>query len=128
MGMEYDRFIEEVKNLEFIPNRDTADAAVKAVLGILASRLEEAEAQKLVEKLPGPLTLERLRGHQVRPEKISVEEYIIEIAQQFRIAGDQAETLIKTVLHLAKDLLGDETMSELEHALPSDWKATIESA
>jgi uncharacterized protein (DUF2267 family) len=126
--MEYAQFIEHVVNLEFIPDRDTADAAVKAVLGILASRLEEPEARMLTEKLPEPLNLERLRGHQVRPHGISVEQYISEVGEQFRLSEDQAEILIKTVLHLVKDELGAVTVSEFESLLPADWRATIESS
>ena len=126
--MEYEHFIDKVEQLSFIQDRETADAAVKAVLGILASRLTEDEAQKLTSRLPGPLSLERLRGHQVRTEKISVDEYIVEVAQQFKLSGEDAQKLIMTVLHQAKEALGGETTSELEHVLPADWKETIEKA
>jgi uncharacterized protein (DUF2267 family) len=42
--MEYQRFIDETHGFDFIQDPDTADAAVKAVLGVLASRLPEAQA------------------------------------------------------------------------------------
>jgi uncharacterized protein (DUF2267 family) len=124
--MEYEEFLDEIESLDFIPDAETADAALKAVMAILVSRLDEPEAQKLTEKLPRPLTFERLRRDQERQENLSVGEFIMDIAQQFRLSEDQAEALIKAVLRLIRDAVGDETILELEEALPSDWVATIE--
>jgi hypothetical protein len=36
--MEYERFVDAACSLPFIQDKETADAAVKAVLGILASK------------------------------------------------------------------------------------------
>lgn len=119
--MEYQEFIQEVKNLDFIDTQDTADAAIKAVLGVLASRMEEPHAKKLTEKLPDPLSVERLRGQQVNINEISVNEYIEVIATQFRLNHDQALILVKTILHFTKGSVGNETIKELEKNLPPDW-------
>lgn len=54
--MEYEDFIRAVSELDFIQDEEEADSAVKAALGILASRLDEEEARKLTEYLPNPLT------------------------------------------------------------------------
>lgn len=126
--MDYQEIIRRVKELDFIGDEETADAAVKAVLGILASRLDEVQARRLTESLPEPLTLERLRGHQKRIEEISVAQYIAEIGTQFKISTDQANTLINTVLHIAKEATGDGVLVEIENRLPSDWAETIQKA
>jgi uncharacterized protein (DUF2267 family) len=44
-----------VKALDFISDEGKADAAAKAVLGIMASNMKETEEKDLVEKLPSPL-------------------------------------------------------------------------
>lgn len=126
--MEYEDFIDDVSDLDFIQDRDIADAAVKAVLGILASRVKESEAKKLTEDLPDPLTLERLRGHQRRVTPISAEQFVDEIGAQFSLNRDQARELVNTVLHTAKDAVAEETISELEEKLPSDWAGMVENA
>jgi hypothetical protein len=53
--------------LDFISDEPMGDAVVKAVMGILASSLEQGLAHALAESLPEPLTYERLRGHRQDP-------------------------------------------------------------
>ncbi|MBE9168223.1 DUF2267 domain-containing protein [Pleurocapsales cyanobacterium LEGE 06147] len=126
--MEYQQFTQEVENLDFISERDTADAAVKAVLGILASRMEESDAQKLTEQLPEPLTLEKLRSHQQRIINISVDQFFEEISTQFKLSVEQARTLANRVFHLTKDAVGNETVNEIQSHLPSDWASVLQGA
>jgi len=61
--MKFSEFIDQVKVLEFIPDEDTADAAIKAVPGILVSNLDEAEAKQLCENLPQELALEEMQAY-----------------------------------------------------------------
>ena len=125
--MEYEIFVEEVNRLDFVNDRATADAAVKAVLGILASRLSEPKAQRLTEKLPGPLEYDRLRGLQARPLELSVDEYVQNIARQFHLNEAQAARLIIQVLHFTKDAIGVDK-EELKSELPYDWADLIDGA
>ncbi|MBE0480354.1 MAG: DUF2267 domain-containing protein [Dehalococcoidia bacterium] len=104
--MRYERFIEDVKGLEFIADDATADSAVKAVLGILASSIEESRARKLTESLPDPLTFDKLRGRQRRIIMTPPDVYVTEIADQFNISREQAHRLIERVLETAKEAVG----------------------
>lgn len=126
--MEYEDFIRAVSELDFIQDEEEADSAVKAALGILTGRLDEEEARKLTEDLPNPLTYEKLRGHQLNIKDISAEEYISEIADQFSLDEDQAQELVSTVLQVAKEAIGYETVAELEQHLPEDWAEVFENA
>jgi uncharacterized protein (DUF2267 family) len=101
---------------------------IKAILGILASRMEEEPARKLTDKLPEPLTLQKLRSHQSNVTPLSAENYTVEIREQFKITLDQARTLVNTVLHIAKDDVGQDVFDEIEKYLPTDWVTTIEKA
>ncbi|MFA7463559.1 MAG: DUF2267 domain-containing protein [Syntrophales bacterium] len=126
--MDYEDFLSEIMNLDFINDPDEADSAIKAVLGILASRMEESQAARMAGELPEPLTLDKLRGHQKRATTISVEEYIAEIADLFALDYDQAYTLVNTVLSVTKESLEGETLEDIEINLPPDWARTIENA
>lgn len=57
--MEYRDLVKAVKELHFIKDEAMAKATVKAVLGVLASRLEEEVAQEFAESLPEPSTMTR---------------------------------------------------------------------
>ena len=126
--MEYEEIIKRISKLDFIKDDQTADAAVKAVLGILAGRLDEVQARKFTEKLPEPLTLEKLRGLERRVDPITVDYYISTIGTQFALTKDQASTLVQNVLHLAKEVTGDGVLVEIERFLPSDWAEAIQKA
>jgi uncharacterized protein (DUF2267 family) len=127
--MEYNEFIKKVEDLDFIKTREKADAAVKAVLGILASRLKESQAHELTEKLPAPLTYGKLRSHQMGVAlAITVDVYVKDIEAQFHLQEDQARQLIMTVLHITKNALDPDTLADLKTNLPPDWAEAIQKA
>ena len=123
--MEYDEFIEEVLDLDFMEDEEEADAAVKAVLGVLTSNMPEPQARTFAERLPDPLTLEKLRG-QRKMTQISADQYLAVISDQFDIDDFQARTLIRVVLQVAREAVGNETFAELEEYMPSDWVEIME--
>ena len=126
--MEYSRFVDRAKDLDFIGSYERADGVIKAVLGILASSMDEEHAKKLTGRLPEPLTLERLRGHQARPVDITIEEFFSEIGAQFRINPDQAKKAVDTVFRLCKEAVGEDTVSEVEYDMPPDVAEELEAA
>lgn len=126
--MEYVRFIDEVKKFDFIGSEERADSLVKAVLGILASSVDEETARKFTERLPDPLTFEKLRGHQARPVEITMEEFFSEIGAQFKINPDEAKTAVDAVFHLVKEAVGAHTLSEVEYSMPPDVAEELEAA
>lgn len=126
--MEYQRFVEGVKRLSFIRTDEKADAAIKAVLGILASSMNSEQAEKFTAKLPEPLTLQSLRGHQARPLDITIEEFFDEIGAQFKLNPDQAKILVDTVFRLAKGAVGEDTITEVEYDMPPDVAEELEAA
>jgi len=126
--MEYSRFVDRVKDLDFVGSYERADAVIKAVLGILASSMDEEHAKKLTGRLPEPLTFERLRGHQARPVDITIEGFFSEIGAQFRINPDQAKKAVDTVFRLCKEAVGEDTVSEVEYDMPPDVAEELEAA
>ncbi|MBE7414407.1 MAG: DUF2267 domain-containing protein [Deltaproteobacteria bacterium] len=126
--MEYARFIDEVKKIDFIGSEERADSLVKGVLGILASSVDEDTARKFTERLPEPLTFEKLRGHQARPVEITIEEFFSEIGAQFKISPDEAKAAVDAVFHLVKEAVGAHTLSEVEYSMPPDVAEELEAA
>jgi uncharacterized protein (DUF2267 family) len=126
--MDYDDFIEQVKELDYIDSDREADAAVKAVLGLLASKMEEPDARMMSDSLPEQLSYEKLRDSYDEMADITTGEYASEIADRFDLDEDQAHELVDTVLVIAKEAVGEEMISDLEEKLPLDWAELLENA
>jgi uncharacterized protein (DUF2267 family) len=123
--MEYRDLVNAVEELEFIKDQAMAKAAIKAVLGVLTSRLEEEFAREFTESLPEPLDFETLRGRQMNVTEVSVQEYRDTIAAQFNLGHDDAWQLVRTVLHIVKDGISEEVIEDIQEALPSDWQRLL---
>ena len=117
IGMEYAQLIDVAAEFDFIPDRKTAEAIVKAVLGILASSLTEPLARTLTDFLPQPLDYERLRGHQAKPLAITGDLYTKAVSSQFHLSADEARRVIIAILNLAKDRVGSKELGEIIHTL-----------
>jgi uncharacterized protein (DUF2267 family) len=100
---------------------------VKAVLGVLVSRLEEEVAREFAETLPKPLDFDTLRGRQVNVTEVSVQQYRDTIAEQFHLELDEAWQLVRTVMHIVRDGLSDEIIEDIQETLPSDWQRFLQS-
>jgi uncharacterized protein (DUF2267 family) len=121
--MEYNQLIARTQDLPFISDQDSADAAVKAAAGIVASKLDPEHAAQFVEQLPSPLSLERLRGSQERermPE--TAEQAIQSLAAQLGIQPSEGEDLVQTVFSCIADEIGAEQANALCNNLPNDWQ------
>jgi uncharacterized protein (DUF2267 family) len=105
--MKYEEFTNAVRKCDFIKDADTAAAAIRAVLGIVASSLQEEDARKLTASLPEPLFFQRLRGHKEVRLNISLPQFVSEIGQDFQLNDLQAGLLILTVLHKAEKSVED---------------------
>lgn len=123
--MEYENFVLAAQQLPSIGTREVADAAVKAVIGTLASQFNEYGADMLTKRLPAPLNASRLHSHQVGALPITTDEFVREIAEQFHLDRDDARRVIQQVLHVTKQAGLPGTMLA---RLPSDWIALIDEA
>lgn len=126
--MDYQRFLDGVKKLQFIRTEDAADGAIKAVLDILASSMNQEQAEKFISRLPEPLNIKILRSHQARPLDITIEEFFDEIGAEFKLNPDQAKKLVDTVFRLTKDAVGEETITEVEFDMPAEVAEELEAA
>jgi uncharacterized protein (DUF2267 family) len=126
--MEYIELYERVRDLPFIPDADTADAAVKSVLGHLASRMDPVHAGQLSELLPEPLSMERMRGQRRPTTAITVEQFESDVREQFRLDRGQARELIETVLHVLKHHARHAMVDDWRNSLPADWAALLKNA
>lgn len=126
--MDYQRFLDGVKRLQFIRTEAAADAAIKAVLGILASSMNQEQAEKFASRLPEPLNIKTLRSPQSRPIDITIEEFFDEIGAEFNLNPDQAKKLVDTVFRLTKNAVGEETITEVEFDMPAEVAEELEAA
>jgi uncharacterized protein (DUF2267 family) len=123
--MEYREFIDYIGTLDFVQDNETADAMVKAVLGILCSSVDEPIAHQLTENLPEPLTVETLRSHQLRKEQPTLDNYVQEIRTQFGISDSQAVDVVDHVVRITRDAAGAETWNRFTEHLPAELGQAI---
>jgi uncharacterized protein (DUF2267 family) len=117
--MEYEKFINAVRRCDFIRDGDTAAAAIRVVLEMVASRLEEEDARRLTASLPESLTQRLPERREVRP-KIPLSQVIREIGEHFKFSDLQAGLLILTVLHKAETLVEDTRLKTCLNRLSSE--------
>lgn len=125
--MRYDDLLEGAMRTKTITNRKTADGVVKAVLGILLSRMPEEDAREFAMHLPEPLSFEKLRGHAM-PSGLTIEQYTREVAMQFGMSHEESRRVITSVLHEVKTGLDAGALHRWEQHLPVDWVGELESA
>lgn len=123
--MEYENFIQEISSLDFIEDRETAEAGIKTVLRILTSRMEDPDARQLTEKLPPALSFDNLHQKHGPAILISLDEAITRVAAQFKLEHTQAVGLIGAVLDGIKRTIGTEETEKLERHLPPDWVSIL---
>lgn len=125
--MEYDQLIQSVRRFAFIGNdEERADAAVKATMGILASRMSEQDAKEFANYLPEPLTLNTIRSHQQNPNRESLPDFFQIIAHQFNTDAAQAQSMVEAVLHTAKESLSPQQFNSWKRKLPAEWARFLE--
>jgi uncharacterized protein (DUF2267 family) len=122
--VEYTQFLDRARRMEFVKD---PDAAVKAVYGVLASRLEENDARQFTERLPEPLTIDKLRGQQV-PTRISVDDALTSLAEQLHISRGQAGKLLMSLTRFARESIGREVFEQAAKNLPENWAEFFLSA
>jgi uncharacterized protein (DUF2267 family) len=125
--VRYETLVDRMKKLEFVDRRGLADALIKAVLGILASRLSATSARRLTERLPEPLTYTKLRNAQTRRDRGTVEQCYNQVTRQFNLRPGEAERAVKTVIKAAKRGMNGELLKRIEGDLPKDWRQLISS-
>lgn len=126
--MNYSEIIRRVRRLDFIRNDETAAAAVKAVLGTLAGRLNDEHARKLAEKFPEHLAHDGFGDERRTLEPLSVKDYTTNVCAQFKLSQHQARTLMRTVLYFTKEASGDTVILDIKKSLPTDWAEAIQNA
>ena len=126
--MDYNTFTQSTRNLDFIHDDSTADAAVKAVFGVMTSKMGEEQAKEFISFFPGPWPYDKLRSHQERPTEIDPNEYMEVIASQFDLNRQQAEELVRNLLHTTKENLPEEKVASWESMLPEDWSIMVEKS
>lgn len=122
-----DYYKEVIEPINFIEDEEMAEEIIKAVLGILTSKLSEQEASEFTAELPDYLSYEILRGHQLRPTPTTAHETIGVIADQFNLDSEQAHKAIQEVIGVAKQQASGE-ISDVAAELSDDWREALDAA
>lgn len=119
--------MEAVQALDFIHDDETAEKGIKAVLGILASKLDEQEAREFTAELPDYLDYETLRGHQEKPTPTSPYDTVEIIGNELNLEPGQANELMNEVISVTKQQAKGE-VSDIAAQLSEDWREALDQA
>lgn len=120
--MDYVSFRKNIDRLDFIDGPTEADAAIKTVLGVMTSRLDEQRARDFTGRLPDPLDFDALRSHQQGELDVSAEAFVGQISNQFKLNDDESRRLIDTIMRRTREVVGDQVFNEVCRSLPADWQ------
>lgn len=127
--MDYRSYMDQVMELPFINDEKAADSAIKTVLGVLASKIDEDWARELTNILPPELDFATLRGQQQAPVQLSIDDFFSAVAEQMHLDWQQARDLVGRVFHCVKESEeGADILGEIETKLPPDWAAIVDQA
>lgn len=127
--MDYQELTRRVRRLDFIRNQQTADAAVKEILTIFASRLSEEHAQKFTARFGDQVLVVGREGSDLKKvENVTVADIIARLRSQYKLSVHQARILVRNVLYYAKEASGANALVEIRKSLPSDWAEAIQNA
>lgn len=126
MDQNRDLYLEAAQIPSFIDTETMARNAVKAVLGILVSKLSEGEARNFTKTLPEYLNYEKLRGHQENPTPATPSDCVNIVAQTLDITKEQAQELMLKIISVAKREAPDEAQSAAAQ-LSSEWLEVFET-
>jgi uncharacterized protein (DUF2267 family) len=127
--MEHSRLVAKLETLPFVTDRQMAETALTAVLGLLSEKLPAADGRALREELPEALADERvatMRG-QWTPVPGSASSYVDWIRRKFDLDGDEAHDLIFAVRDGVREA-EPERFEELRALLPPDWSRLLDGA
>jgi len=125
--MRYEDLISQARKSEFFSDEKSMESAVRAVLGILTSRLDEESARLFTSALPQPLSYETLRRPQRIYQRISANEYIETIADHFNLRKEHALRVVTSILWVVKSELSRDIYTRVSNDLPADWKELLET-
>ncbi|WP_432084181.1 DUF2267 domain-containing protein [Streptomyces sp. WAC 04229] len=117
--MRLDEFLTRVRDLGEYHSDDEAEQVSRAVLWVLASRVEPEEAAALAADLPEPLD-DVLRPERGRPESFGRDEFLRRVAQQTGARPRTAEWDAGAVLATLTESMPRERVDQLLAQLPSD--------
>lgn len=124
--MEYEKLIQSIQHFSCIGGEQKqADAAVKACMGVLASRMTEQDAKEFSNYLPEPLTLASLRNHEPNRKEESLREFFQLMASRFNTDEEEAQKMVEAVLHTAKESLRPQQLNSWREKLPSEWASFL---
>ena len=122
-----DHYKEVVETIDFVADEEMAEEAIKAVLGILSSKVSEQEAREFTANLPDYLSYEVLRGHQVNPAPATPSDTIDIVSDKFDLKWEQARKLMMEIIGVAKQQASGE-ISGIAAELSDDWREAIDEA
>ncbi len=135
--MRHEEFTGKVQALAALPDRASAERAVRATLETLAERIPVGAAEHVAAQLPHELA-EHLRrvtaGHRDSPARLPEEDhfglpaFFGRVAWRAGVSDEAAIRQAAAVLEVLDAALSPELMAKLGHVLPADIRELLPAA
>lgn len=115
-----DSYQEIIETMDFIDDQETARSAVKAVLGMITSSLNDQEAKEFTARLPDYLDYETLRDPRERAIWRSPDQCVQVLQNEFNLEENEARALMQQVVAITvREAKGE--VSDLVKELGDEW-------
>lgn len=112
------------RRLDFVHDRRTAEAVVKAVLTPLVAQLREEDRLRVLEQLPDGFAEQVERD--ARPDPLA--DLDRRLAERLTINQRQAQQAIRVVINELKACLPPDMVDRMRGHLPAEWRQLVEAA
>lgn len=121
--MQYDEFIENVRQRAALDSQDEARRITEATLATLGDRLGGGEAGLLASQLPRKLG-DILHAH-VSPtaDRFGVEDFFQRVSDAAELDRARSEAGARTVLHVLEDAVSQGEIDDVRAQLPQEFHA-----
>ena len=119
--MQYEEFIDRVRQRAGLGSSSEAETATQATLTTLGEYLVGGEGLDLAAQLPQGLAEHLRREPPDRPMIYSFPDFIQEIGEREGVNGDEARAHARTVVSVLQEAVSEGEMQDVRRQFPSEF-------
>lgn len=120
--MQYQEFLEQVRQRAHLNDTDQALRASAAVLRTLGERIAGAEPERLAAHLPRELAAFLATDDPIdTPDRFSSDEFLRRVSEGEGVDSTDAVHHAQAVISVLREAAGPEEIDNIRHQLPADY-------
>ena len=119
--MQYEEFLNKVRDRIGPAQSDEAERTIVATLGTLGECISGREASDLADQLPKELKEPLLRASG-EPERLSLEEFLERLGEREGLDGDAARSHASAVMTVLREAVSGGELDDIREQLPQEFE------